>query len=397
MKGKHRNNSRKNRKLAMNTTKRKHRGAGPPTQHDADSALTRLSTTKAGIVSPILDDRTRTIKSKDVTSGRAVSFQMPRSKYSKMKTLFYQFLNQNIQDGILKPSNASCPEGFEIDHSMDHCLARLGLKADFCISQNQVRSVSVQVQPSTFNVPPSILDADHGVPRGEVTYNPKRIQDFIDNQQGNVFHFTNEEGDNGAILVEIRSGPFRAGPFFFDTRGCYKFQAFQPFALCPCEKASDGHIKGVNSEAFQYIPNVRIDDEYVLFPFHFLPYEDLRPEESGLKMPQFFLERTDITFSRMVSSLIVTDAKSKEGTSDISELPNCEDNTRGRLYLPRLKDPIINTKEIPIGDMEQSARERDYRKIYEYCAGFRRIRTVPAFWFDQKFRPEPLTEDEQSL
>ena len=105
MKGKHRINSRKKRKLTINSTRRKRGGTGPDTQHDTDSALTRLSTTKAGIVSPVLDDRTRTIKSKDVTSGRDVSFQMPRSKYSKMKTLFYQFLNQNIQDGILKPKS----------------------------------------------------------------------------------------------------------------------------------------------------------------------------------------------------------------------------------------------------------------------------------------------------
>ena len=47
--------------------------------------------------------------------------------------------------------------------------------------------MSVQTQPSTLKAQPSILDADHGVPRGEVTYNINRIKEFIDNQQGNVF------------------------------------------------------------------------------------------------------------------------------------------------------------------------------------------------------------------
>ena len=50
------------------------------------------------------------------------------------------------------------------------------------------------------------------------------------------------------------------------------------------------------------------------------------------KTSQFVLERTDIAFPHMASSLIVTEAKSEENMSDISELPNCEDNTRGRVY-----------------------------------------------------------------
>lgn len=384
MKRKYNLKSQKKIKQIKNKTKKRIGGTGSNIPNYTSNVLARLSTNKLGVISPKLDDKSRTIKTIDVTSGRDVSFQMPRNKYSKIKTIFYQFLNQNIQDGILKPKDVPCPDGFEIDHSMDHCLIRLGLKADFCISENQVRSVSVQVQPSTLKSQPSILDADHGVPRGEVTYNTNRIQEFIDNQQGNVFHFTNEEGQDGAILVEIRSGPF------FEPRGYYKFQSFLPFALCPCEKTNEGKIKGVNREAFQYIPNVRIDNEYVLFPLYFLPYEDFLPNEGRTganlnKTSQFVLERTDIAFSHMANSLIVTEAKSEENMSDISELPNCEDNTRGRVYLPRVKG---SKEKVPKFNMDERTRTITYGELYRRSKGHRDINTVPSFWFNQKFKSE---------